>query len=400
MLALSMLLPLTSCENDELPQGGEKIVLSRSEMEMVSQGNAFTFGLLNQMIAQHADENLLLSPLSLSELLAMLTNGADGTTKEELLNTLGFEGYSIEEVNSYFHTLHNGLLGADLSTRLALANSIWITDNFEVKEPFTSALEASYDATVHKLPFDNKLVGKVNSWCDKNTYGKITKFLENVPSSQLLLLNALYFKGQWKKAFEKKNTTRKMFHTATGSGMKEFMCGTFSTDCYSREDEPFKVLRLPYGNDAFGMIIVLPDEEVDLDTFAKEITADEWNRWMEGMKAYRNVYVELPKFNATFEYKDDLLKALQAMGIKEAFENNANFSNLCEQPLSLDYIKQKTCIEINESGTTVTAVTGSGMLSSPGFELSNEFIINRPFIYAIQEESSGAILFVGKVEEP
>lgn len=401
MLALSSMLFMSACESDLPEDGGKEIVLSRSEQEMVSQGNGFTFNFLNQMIGMYPGKNLLLSPLSLSEVLAMLANGANGDTHSEILNTLGFTGNSMEEVNAYLKTLHSGLLAADPRTKLALANSVWIADEVTVKNTFTEALKVNYDAEVNVLPFDDKMVGKVNDWCTRKTYGKITKFLDEVPRAEMILLNALYFKGSWKEKFNKNKTAEKVFYREGGFTMKaDFMRGTFETHCYSDKEEPFKVLRLPYGNNAFSMIIALPDEGLNVDEFAQSITAEEWQRWINGMKEYSEVYVEMPKFKQEFDF--NLKETLKAMGINEIFAATADFSGISDDNgLYVDEIKQKTYIEVNEDGSTVAAVTGMSGCTSPGFDEERpKFIINRPFIYAIQERSSGAILFVGKIAEP
>ncbi len=398
MMALVSIVLLTSCEGNDFPEG-KKIVLSRSEMAMVSQGNRFSFDLLNRMIEEHPDENVMLSPLSLSEVLVMVANGAAENTREEILNTLGFAENNMEEVNAYYRTLHNGLLKADPRVKLSLGNSVWIDDDFEVKQSFTGTLEANYNAKVNVLPFDNGMVSKVNDWCKRETNGSITRLLDAAPQSDLLLLNALYFKGDWTIKFKKENTSVKRFVKSEGSAWVDFMCGTFDADCYSNVDEPFKVLRLPYGNEAFSMIIALPDEGVNVDEFAKSITADEWQRWIEGMSKYIDVNIEIPKFKMEFDFEDDLKEVLQVMGIKEAFTTTSDFSGISDNDrLFVGGIKQKTFIEVNEDGSTIATVTSTKDPSSPMF--NNKFIVNRPFIYAIQERNSGVILFVGKVAEP
>lgn len=391
---------LIACESNDFPKGKE-IVLSRSEMAMVSQSNGFSFDLLNRMIEEHPDENVMLSPLSLSEVLVMVANGAAGNTREEILNTLGFAENSMEEVNAYYRTLHSGLLQADPRVKLSLANSVWIEDDFTVKQSFTETLSANYDAEVNVLPFDRNMVNKVNDWCARKTNGTISKFLEEEPDFQLLLLNALYFKGGWKEKFKKEKTLERTFYKPISNKRVDFMRGSFDALCYSSDDEPFKVLRLPYGNDAFSMIIALPDEGVNVDEFAKTITGDEWQRWIDGMEEYENVKVELPKFKMEFDFENDLKKVLQAMGIKEAFAATSDFSGINDDNrLYVGGVKQKTFIEVNEEGTTAAAVSGIIGYTSPGVSKYLEFIVNRPFIYAIQERSSGAILFVGKVTNP
>ena len=168
ILLLACLL-LTACEEEEKLQARKDIPLTRTELNMVEANNEFTFSLFNNLVEISQGSNLMISPFSLSEVLGMLANGAAGETKEEIIKALGFENYSIEEVNTYYKTLRKGLLEVDNSTQLSLANSVWIEENFSIETAFKKTLESEYKASVNVLPFNNSMVEKVNSWCHRDT---------------------------------------------------------------------------------------------------------------------------------------------------------------------------------------------------------------------------------------
>ena len=389
---------LTACEEEEKLQARKDIPLTRTELNMVEANNEFTFSLFNNLVEISQGSNLMISPFSLSEVLGMLANGAAGETKEEIIKALGFENYSIEEVNTYYKTLRKGLLEVDNSTQLSLANSVWIEENFSIETAFKETLESEYKASVNVLPFNNSMVEKVNSWCHHQTNGRITQFLTETPREELLLLNALYFKGQWKEKFDPKETKEKIFFKEAGTTRSHYMCQDLKALCYSVEEENFKLLQLPYGNQAFNMTIALPDKEISVDELVESLSAEKWASCIQQMKNY-NVHVELPLFTAEFEYTDKLKSALQKMGVSTLFES-ANLSGISSKKgLNISGFKQKTYIEVTEEGTTAAAVSGNGMDMSPSSLAAQEFIVNRPFVYVIQEISTGAILFIGKVME-
>ena len=171
-------------------------------------------------------------------------------------------------------------------------------------------------------------------------------------------------------------------------------------DYYASEAEGVQLIELPYGNEAFSMVVVLPNEGVEINNCIQDLTAEKWQNWM-GSAANKIVNVELPKFKGEFTYEENLKSALQSMGIKDLFNaDKCDLSGIANN-LLVSMIKQNTFIEVNEEGTEAAAVTGGEMIGSSGKEpIVIDFIANRPFFYAIKEKSTNAILFMGKVTNP
>ena len=409
ILGMSVLILLgTACSNDDDGKIGSNIrkdiTLTRTEQEMVKASNGFAIDFFRNINAEE-NENVLVSPLSLSSLLAMTNNGAEGNTEAELLKALGFENQNAEEVNAYYKNLVNGLLTADKTTKIGWGNSMWINKAYanEVKPTFKETISKDFGAELYTLDFDKKALDKINDWSYRKTNGCIPEILKELnPSTFSILMNALYFKGVWKEPFEKKNTKSGNFWNNGKQVFTKFMCQKMmQIDYYASESEGVQLIELPYGNEAFSMVVVLPNEGVEINDCIQGLSAEKWQNWM-GSAANKIVNVELPKFKGEFTYEENLKAALQSMGIKDLFDMiNCNLSGIAEA-IYVGKIKQNTFIEVNEEGTEAAAVTVEEMYSSSSGQepLTIDFIANRPFIYAIKESSTDAILFMGKVTNP
>ena len=398
----------TACSNDDdnniASNTRKDIQLTRTEQEMVKASNGFAIDFFRNINAEE-NGNVLISPLSLSSLLAMTNNGAGGNTETELLKALGFENQNAEEVNAYYKNLVNGLLTADKTTKIGWGNSMWINNAYanEVKPTFKENISKEFGAELYTLAFDKKALDKINDWSYRKTNGCIPEILDELsPNAISVLMNALYFKGVWKDPFEKKYTKSGNFWNNGKQVFTKFMCQKMmEIDYYASEAEGVQLIELPYGNEAFSMVVVLPNEGVEINDCIQGLTAEKWQNWM-GSAVNKKVNVELPKFKGEFTYEEKLKSALQSMGIKDLFNaDKCDLSGIANN-LLVSMIKQNTFIEVNEEGTEAAAVTVEEIYSnSSGQEsLTIDFIANRPFIYAIKESSTDAILFMGKVTNP
>ena len=396
----------TACSNDDDYNIGSNtrkdIQLTRTEQEMVKASNGFAIDFFRNINAEE-NGNVLVSPLSLSSLLAMTNNGAGGNTETELLKALGFENQNAEEVNAYYKNLVNGLLTADKTTKIGWGNSMWINKAHanEVKPTFKETISKEFGAELYTLAFDKKALDKINDWSYRKTNGCVPEILDELsPNAISVLMNALYFKGIWKDPFEKKNTKSGNFWNNGKQVFTKFMCQKMmEIDYYASEAEGVQLIELPYGNEAFSMVVVLPNEGVEINDCIQGLTAEKWQNWM-GSAANKIVNVELPKFKGEFTYEENLKSALQSMGIKDLFNaDKCDLSGIANN-LLVSMIKQNTFIEVNEEGTEAAAVTGEEMIGSSGEPIVIDFIANRPFFYAIKEKSTNAILFMGKVTNP
>lgn len=409
ILGMSALILLgTACSSDDdgnsIGKNERKdIALTRAELEMVGANNEFAFDFYNQLNTHVGQHNMMVSPFSLTQAMAMLANGADGNTKSELVKVLGFEGYSLEEMNAYYMNLNKGLLSVDKATKLSLANSFWLNNQYTAIDSYKKTLQANYDAEVKELAFDNNTYTKINQWAEESTNGCIKKVVSesDINSNTIMaLLNATYFKGAWKDKFEEKNSFKGNFEAPDKSSFVEYMKqDNFEANVY--EDAECKLIELPYGNEAFSMVVVLPNTEATLDELMQNVDADKWQNWMEQLSLHTNVLVQLPKFTGEYEYNENLKQTLMEMGIVDAFSAiDADFSQMTETQVFVNCIKQSSFIEVNEEGTEAAAVVYIGEnLSDSGMKVF-EFKATRPFFYAIKEKSTNAILFMGKVTNP
>lgn len=368
---------------------------------MVSATNAFGLELLQQVNTTFADSNVFLSPLSASMALGMTMNGAEGTTFTEMRTALGFGPRNYEELNSSYESLIALLRGLDSKVEFRIANAIYfdLADiGTAVEQAFLSDAQNYFDAEVKGLDFRVAgAVDTVNDWASRNTNGKIPRIIDEIPDSILMLLmNAIYFKGDWREGFRPAATTGQPFRALKGDVTVPLMHrkGGFRQ---GRLDNA-TVAELPYGGDAFVMTVLLPDESVNINSFVAGLTASHWRQATTGLRD-SDVDLYLPKFKLAWE--DTLNNELKAMGMRQAFiPDVAQFtriSRLMGNRLYIDFVKQKTFVDVNEAGTEAAAVTvvGVGVTSAPV-----PVRIDRPFVFAIRERLSGAVLFLGKIVEP
>ena len=379
-----------------------KIDLRSSEIEMVSSDQSFAFNFLANVYAEESadeDNSFMISPLSLSMALAMTINGAEGETKRTMQEALNLKGFTSDEINRYYNKLRKALLGTDPSTKLSIANSIWTNQNIVIKDDFITTNKQYYNASVESVDFSEvKTVGMINEWASNNTNGLIKKVLETTkPDDLMYLLNAIYFKGIWTSEFKKNNTHQKTFTLDDGATVNVDMMSQTEKFKY-KDDEYLQLVELPYGNSAFSMMVMLPKEEKNLlDVIDALNNSDYWAELKSDLREYE-VELYLPKFKT--EYSKKLNKVLSDMGMGLAFSDEANFSGMSDVSAKIDFIKQDTYINVDEVGTEAAAVTTVGMVitSMPAQPQKVVFNANKPFIYVIQENSTGSILFTGIVK--
>ncbi|HSH52805.1 MAG TPA: serpin family protein [Bacteroidales bacterium] len=403
LICILIFLPLTmSCQKDEgmdFPTEEKVIELTPESKAMVSTDNQFGVDLFKRMISQESDKNLMISPLSISQALLMTYNGSAGETKTAFEETLFLSDFTTDEINHAQNELVKALLEVDPAVTISVANSIWHREGFSVNPEFIKLNQDFYDAQVTEAAFDQSTVDLINRWVENKTNGKIDEIVEQIdPSLVMLLINAIYFNGSWKYKFEESNTVNNDFYLGSGSKVNvPFMNQEVTAKLMLHDD--FTILDLPYGRGNFSMLIFLPDEDKTIDDVMAVWNIENYNEWLENFEAI-NVDVTIPKFK--FGYKKKLNDFLQAMGLSIAFDPyNADFSNITEaKQLYIDFVKHKSFIDVNEKGTEAAAVTsvGFGVTSiDPNYP---RFIANRPFLFAIREKQTNAILFLGKVANP
>jgi serpin B len=374
----------------------EDIILTKGEQAVLQGNNVFAFELLKEVVRnEKEEENIFLSPLSATLALAMLNNGAAGETQTQIQTALGYGEQSRDDVNGYFRKMVQAMQELDASVSFETANSLWIAETLPVFPAFTEVNRTFFDAEARNVDFAVPATrGVINGWIAEKTHDLIPEFIKILnPDIRMLLVNALYFKGNWTLSFDVKNTKDAPFHNADGEVKNVKMMDFAETVMlHYREEESFELVELPYGNEAFGMVLLLPREGEPLADIVENLDAEAWEK-LSGMHL-RSVELRLPRFK--IEYERELNDDLKALGMKAMFDA-ADFSLISEENLFVSKVLQKTFIEVNEEGTEAAAVTGIEMIesASPVAPAIPVLEFNRPFIYFIREKSTGSVFFAG-----
>jgi len=395
IIAASLILSGCSKQENKIP---DDIVLSEKSLQVIKSDNTFGFKLFSAIPETH-DQNIMMSPLSISMALSMVLNGANGETQTALLNTLGFEQLTPAEINSIYLDLITALKKADDKVVMKIANSIWIRNGFPVQESFTKINHDFYDASITNLDFNQAAVNTINGWVNSKTNGKIPTILESIsPEEIMFLINAIYFNGKWQIQFDPSKTTNSSFKLSGGEEIIVPMMKLKEKFAWSQQNG-YKALKMPYGRGKFGMVILLPDEGTSPESIITQLDQAKWESLLTSLSSPSEIDVWLPKFEYSWEMQ--LNQALTSLGMGIAFTDKADFSKINpDHQLLITKVKHKSYIKVNEEGTEAAAVTsiGVGVTSIPVNQ--PEFHVTRPFFYAITEEDTGAILFLGKVENP
>ncbi len=398
---LLLMLIFSSCkkETEDNSLQPKDLMLSPESKQIVEAGNAFGFSLLNKLLAENApNDNLMISPVSISMALSMTYNGAETQTSDEMSEVLNFKGISKDEVNNAFQSFIPQLETADMHVNLSIANSIWYRNTLSVKRDFLNTNSLYFGAEVNASDFNNpNTVNHINDWVSMHTQGKITKIIQEInPDLMMILINAVYFKGIWHYKFDESDTQMRPFRTGSGDTVQTETMNT-EADVQYYENDSLKMAELPYGRGNYAMLLALPKDGYSLDNFAKTLSSEKYNELVSGLGNVGEVNVFLPKF--TFEYEEELKKHLSALGMPTAFSASADFTSIADTPLHISQVLHKSYIEVNEEGTEAAAVTAVFMnrtSAGSGFV----FRADRPFFFAIRERSSGAVIFCGIVNNP
>ena len=378
--------------------------LNESEKGIASSDAMFSYTVFRETVSyDESAENVFISPLSISMALAMVLNGAEGETHNQIKETLGLAGLSDNEINENFLSLMNYLMTLDSSVSVNIANSVWYDENLEVKQTFLDKLQESFNTRGESLNFnDPESVNIINSWVSENTNGRIETIIDEISDEMVMfLINALYFKADWQRQFDPEDTREADFYLEDGSKTSVDMMNQ-SGDFATYFSEEVQMIELPYGDSLYTMSVLMPTNlDKPIDEFVEEsVSPENVSMWREGLRSTgRDVMVSLPKFE--LEYELSYNKILQSMGMELPFsESEADFSGIAEpsaQNLFISDVKHKTFVAVDEKGTEAAAATsvGIGVTSMPP-----AVEVNRPFVFIIHERTSGVNLFMGKVKNP
>ena len=400
LLMLAALFSITSCDSSDDTETTGPVVCPTDQTTTsileASINKAFPlFAAVDA--ATKANENFTISPLSLSEMLVMASNGANGETRKQINSIIGAnDNISKESLNEAFNGLNEYLAKVDDKTTFATANSVWIDEGFKVKSEFLSDKKLIGETFNQELS-STKTMNDLNNWCDTKTHGCIKKILDRPfsESCRMALANALYFKGMWKNKFDKADTKEKEFTNSDGSKSKVQMMSQVS-EFLAYEGIDMDFAEFPYGNDNYCMDVFLPHEDKKLDECMKNFDQKTFEEYLN-KAGMGEVLVEMPRMK--LEYMNSLVKPLKAMGMTDAFSEKADFSGLSDEKVSISDVIQATFVNVDEEGTEAAAVTVATLDNSVMPMRTSSFIMNRPFAYIIREKTTGTILFMGKVRK-
>jgi serine protease inhibitor len=359
---------------------------------IVTADNTFGLSLLNTLIAGNAGQNTAISPLSVAMTLQILYNGAVGPTQTAMAQTLQLGSMGVSQLNNDNAALLGALLDPDPVVNLTIANSLWVPLSTNTVSPtFTSADQTYYGAEIGDVAGapDN-----VNAWVSAQTDGLITNLLP--PGNYTTVLaNTVYFKGQWTTEFSPSKTMSAPFTLADGTQISVPTMQQSASFPYLKGSN-FQAVSLPYGSGRLSMLIVLPDTGVDPATFIGTITPDVIESWLGQIAPTYTVNLSLPRFTATFS--TSLVPALTTLGMGPAFNPTENGFTGIFPGFYVNVAQHKTYVQVDETGTTAAAATGVGMTSAAPQTVNLQ--LDHPFFYAIRDNQTGALLFVGALMNP
>lgn len=361
--------------------------------------NKFGFQLLTQCRATLPNTNFFLSPAGAAFALSMVENGAKGQTLREMATVLQTENLPLIELNQANKALLDRLSSLNPKIQLQIANALWSDKNAEIEPQFTSVNHDSYNAEVSSADFHAPAtVNAINNWVSAHTDGKIPTIVEAPldPALRLIVLDALYFKGDWLKPFDTNQTHDLPFILEGGQTITHPRMNRSGKFNYDEEDN-FQAVALPYAGGGVNMYVFLP--KGSLSALLQQLTSEQFDGAIQRMEP-RQGTVELPRFKLQNDY--NLTSVLKAMGMGLPFSAEADFSGISQVPLRISWIKQKTYVDVNEQGTVAAAVTGVmvGAMAVRREPPPFRMIVDRPFFLAIRERQTGLILFLGAVSDP
>ena len=370
--------------------------LSATEVKVRDAANDFSFALLGTVTDSQKTDNTFISPLSASFALGMTMNGANGQTYDEMQSALQLRGLSQPEINAGYKSLLELLLSLDPSVQMKVANSIWYRNTFTFHQTFFDTTKKYFNAEVKGLNFGDAVgsLSAINGWVSTVTNDKIKKVLDNIAAADVMfLINAIYFKGNWRDKFDAAKTATATFTPQSGAAQSVPMMNRFDTMSYA-EAAAYQAVDLPYGNTAFSMTVLLPKAGQDVNAVATGLSAASWKTLTSSFRG-SSVNLTLPKLK--LEYARVLTGDLKALGMVTPFNGGlADFSRMTPGNVFISFVKQNSFVDINEEGTEAAAVTVVGIRQTSA-PLSVTMRVDRPYIFIIRERLSGTVLFMGKI---
>lgn len=375
--------------NNEGAEVFEAIELSAPMKAVASAQEAFGKNYFNAFNSSCHLNNYAISPYSLATNLTMLANGADGQTCKEILAALGYEADQIQDANDLARLLQERLPLMDRKSTLKLANSIWTSPNTSLSPEFAQVMAKYFDAKTYNASMKD-MGAKVNEWVKNSTDGKIKELLDEKGQYVWFVANTLYFNSKWAIPFTSDKEIS--FHNADGSTSKVTgMVGIQDSDMI--EGDGFTIAKLKYGNGAFVMELIVPDEGVSLNEILKIYCRGE----LAGNRVHKTeLTLTMPQF--TVDFCDDIIPFVKTLGISSLFdEAKCDLSKMGKGFSVVDVMRQGAKLVVNKEGAELAAATASGETYWADASMVGKLTVDRPYAFVIKEKSTGAMLLAGKV---
>ena len=375
-------------------------------MTVVQDNSAFAFDLYHKLRA--SEGNIFFSPYSISTALAMTYAGARENTEKQMAKTLRF---SLDQKNLHpafaeMESCLNELQKAG-NIKLSVANSLWPQQGFEFLDEYLSLAKKYYGVSITPLDYKGaceEARRMINQWVKDKTQNKIKNLMQ--PGvlnalTRLVLVNAIYFKGNWENQFEVSRTKDETFFVSPEKSVQTPMMNQKRTSFRYAEFDSLQILELPYVGNELSMLVLLPKETYGLAQLESELSVENLTQWKSHLDK-KEVLVSLPKFKMTSKFRLD--KTLRAMGMVDVFsDTKANFAGMDGNPgwLYIGAVIHKAFVDVNEEGTEAAAATAVSMFLTSAQKTSPAiFRADHPFLFLIQETQTGSILFIGRVTDP
>jgi serine protease inhibitor len=378
-----------------------------ASVDVAAADNAFGFRLLKAVQKTSPSGNIVLSPVGAALNLSMALNGAEGQTRQEMLAALSLSGSDLGAINTANAQLIKVIRTPAKNITLSVADSLWVDSRRATLRPeYAKQTQMWYDAEMADLDFSNpSAANRINSWASKETQGRISKVIDRIdPADLALLLNAVYFKGQWTHKFDRAQTQQRDF-TLVGGSVKQVprMAQSGRFDYF--ETPQMQAVRLSFGEGDLVMEVLLPAKSSSVGALEAELTLGHWTGW-QAQYAPHSGKIELPRFELKSHYR--LNEPLQTLGMTRAFHpDGAQLTGMISsapgQPgagrFFISSVVQSTYWTVDEEGSEAAAATTTGIRTTA---VTQPFlmIVDRPFFCAIEDRRSGALLFIAAIYDP
>jgi len=410
MACMVGMIAFSACSDNDEPNGGgqdtpierKDISLSRAEAELVNGQSEFAYKLFAKTLeASSGNQNVILAPYTLSGALSMAANAAEGQVADEIARAMGWNDASdVEAMNALYSRLTSELLKVDNKVTFTVSNSAWLHPDYDFASAFKNAVEKSYNAETFKADFNTQQgIDLFNQWCAKTSNGLISNALEEPFDALAAIASVNYFNGKWSNPFDASLTHESVFNNADLSTSTVDMMEDDNVPVYAGSN--YQAIALPYGNKAFRMVLVLPSEGTSVSEVAAGLTAESLKASLSDAVGFCGL--KMPKFKAQYN-NGNMMGILKLLDMPTAMDPErsvliklATKDGEAAKRIGIGKVINQVIVEVDEEGAKAVgagSIIGGEIAAGP----TNEYIVfDRPFIFIIDEVSTGSVLFMGAV---